>query len=287
MYTKYLIFLLALLIWVRSSDESDHEEFVVVSTTPRSPYISNLVEKIDNLHQPLVPPKHNRFPQNCKEALDQGSNVSTFYFVRPELSPRPFLVLCDMQTRGGGWTYVVNRFSGSQNFDLLWTDYKRGFGNIGAEFWLGLDNLYHLTGQQVHEVLIELEDWDFKKVYAFYNFFSVGREDEGYMLKLLGGYEGTAGDSLSYSAGSKFSTRDQFQDDFSHNCANYKGAGWWYRDCTDTLLTGKYFLRNEATNLDGIYWLAFRGPDYSLKQARMMIRPRRTNSMSPQENMNT
>lgn len=46
------------------------------------------------------------------------------------------------------------------------------------------------------------------KVYAHYTAFSIGPNSQGYPLKLLGGYSGTAGDSLSYHAGAKFSTKD-------------------------------------------------------------------------------
>lgn len=44
-----------------------------------------------------------------------------------------------METTGGGWTYFLNRFNGSQNFYLDWEDYNQGFGNLIEEFWLGLE----------------------------------------------------------------------------------------------------------------------------------------------------
>lgn len=58
------------------------------------------------------------------------------------------MVLCDMKTRGGGWTYFLNRFDGTQDFYLNWSEYKNGFGNLAGEFWLGLDNLFELTGNK-------------------------------------------------------------------------------------------------------------------------------------------
>lgn len=72
-------------------------------------------------------------------------------------------------------------------------------------------------------MLIELVDWNNTKVYAHYNFFSIGDESEGYLLKVLGEYSGTAGDSFIYHAGSRFSTKDKDQDEISDSCATLYG----------------------------------------------------------------
>lgn len=58
------------------------------------------------------------------------------------------------------------------------------------------------------ELLIELVDQNEVKSYAQYSAFSIGPYSQGYPLKVLGGYSGDAGDSLSYHAGAKFSTKD-------------------------------------------------------------------------------
>ena len=57
----------------------------------------------------------------------------------------------------------------------------------------------------------------------------VEAEDQGYRLH-IGGYSGTAGNSLSFHNGMKFSTPDRDNDKYSNsNCAqDYKG-GWWYK----------------------------------------------------------
>lgn len=63
-----------------------------------------------------------------------------------------------------------------------------------------------------------------EKTYADYATFSIGSEVEGYPLKVLGNYTGTAGDSLSYHAGSRFSTKDIDQDSWHEgSCAQAHG----------------------------------------------------------------
>lgn len=51
-----------------------------------------------------------------------------------------------MVTKGGGWTVIQKRFDGSEDFFREWRDYKFGFGNLHREFWIGLENIYQLTG---------------------------------------------------------------------------------------------------------------------------------------------
>lgn len=57
------------------------------------------------------------------------------------------------------------------------------------------------------------------------------------------------------------------------------GGAWWYRGCDTSNLNGKY-LNGEVPDTymyQGMYWGEFRGPQYSLAQARMMVRPREDN----------
>ena len=81
-----------------------------------------------------------------------------------------------MDTRGGGWAYILNRFDASLDFGQKWQSYKQGFGVPDEEVWLGLENIHHLTGSGLNELLIELVNWDLTKVYALYSSFSVAGE---------------------------------------------------------------------------------------------------------------
>ncbi|KAJ3646887.1 hypothetical protein Zmor_024452 [Zophobas morio] len=147
-------------------------------------------------------------PGDCREIQKEGYNTSGTYRIQPKISLENFLVWCDMSTKGGGWTYVLNRFDGSQNFYLSWADYKQGFGNLSGEHWLGLDHVYELTNSKPTELLFELMDWDSKTVYALYSRFQIGSEAENYQIKTLGLYNGNAGDSFRGHNGVTFSTVD-------------------------------------------------------------------------------
>lgn len=91
---------------------------------------------------------------------------------------------------------------------------QSGFGNIDGEYWLGLEGIYKLGRQEDYKLLVELEDWMGKKVYAQYSSFHLEPESEGYRLR-LGTYQGNAGDSLTSHNGKQFTTLDRDKDAFS------------------------------------------------------------------------
>uniref|UniRef100_A0A6P7GF50 Angiopoietin-1-like isoform X2 n=1 Tax=Diabrotica virgifera virgifera TaxID=50390 RepID=A0A6P7GF50_DIAVI len=121
----------------------------------------------------------NSHPRSCREILEAGNNKSGVYQIKPRTSSKPFAVLCDMETKGGGWTHIQKRFDGSQDFYLPWRDYKFGFGDLAGEFWLGLENIYHMTAFDRNELLIELTETDKNTSYAQYSTFSIGCEKDG------------------------------------------------------------------------------------------------------------
>jgi len=178
---------------------------------------------------------------------------------------------CDYVHGGGGWLVILKRFDGSQDFYKEFADYKKGFGSLDGEYWLGLDKINAVTNSGVYELRIDLEDFDGNKRYAKYSSFKVGKGPD-YVLS-LGGYAGDIGDSFGSSNGVKFSTRDFDQDtsDITNCAARFKG-GWWYEDCFEACLTGQYLIEDHDSYADGIHWRAWRGYHYSLKKADMKIR---------------
>ena len=125
--------------------------------------------------------------KNCAEVYKAGKRISGVYPIDPD-NAGAFDVCCDQTTAGGGWTVFQKRLDGSVDFFRGWDDYKRGFGSLNGEFWLGLDKIHRLTKQR-SRLRVDLEDTTGKTAYAEYDFFGVASENSKYKLS-LGTYSG-------------------------------------------------------------------------------------------------
>ncbi|KAL9989629.1 hypothetical protein ACROYT_G004196 [Oculina patagonica] len=214
-------------------------------------------------------------PKSCAQLLHDGFTSNGVYIINPD-GGKPMRVLRDMTTDGGGWTVFQKRLDGSVDFYLGWESYKNGFGDLNGEFWLGNDNLHRLTTSDDVMLRVDLEDFDGDIRYAEYTTFKVADEGDKYRL-LIGGYNGTAGDSmiavLQSAHDMQFTTNDDDNDLRSNNCAQvYKGA-WWYRSCHSANLNGLYLNGPHSSHADGVNWGKFRGHGYSLKRTEMKVKP--------------
>ncbi|XP_020389967.2 angiopoietin-related protein 7-like [Rhincodon typus] len=212
---------------------------------------------------------------DCTSLYQKNYRISGVYKLPADefLGTPEFEVYCDMETGGGGWTVIQRRKVGLSSFHRDWKQYKRGFGNIRGDFWLGNDHIFRLT-RQPSILRIDMEDWEGHTCYAEYDYFSISDELNSYKL-IIGNYNGTAKrDSLRYHNNTAFSTKDKDNDKCVDNCAYFRKGGYWYNCCTDSNLNGVYYRQGQHTqNSDGITWYGWRGSNYSLKQVEMKIRP--------------
>ena len=100
-----------------------------------------------------------------------------------------------MTTDGGGWTTFQRRMNGSVDFYVDWESYKKGFGNLEGEFWLGNDYLHRLTASASMVFRIDREDFEDDRRFAEYITLAAADESDNYRVT-IDGYRGTAGDSL-------------------------------------------------------------------------------------------
>uniref|UniRef100_A0A1I8H6X9 Fibrinogen C-terminal domain-containing protein n=1 Tax=Macrostomum lignano TaxID=282301 RepID=A0A1I8H6X9_9PLAT len=150
------------------------------------------------------------------------------------------------------WTTVQHRLSGSVDFYRNWTQYQSEFGEgPDRNYWIGLNSLYALTASGPRKLRILMKAWNDSEHWAEYSSFSVVSESDNYRLS-VSGFSGSAGigDSLTYSSGMQFSTKDADHDtDPTGNCAiRYKGA-WWFKDCFHTHPNGEY--KNSSAAIGG------------------------------------
>ncbi|KAM7344645.1 uncharacterized protein ACRADG_011288 isoform 2-T2 [Cochliomyia hominivorax] len=218
---------------------------------------------------------------SCVDLLNAGMKQSGVFYLQIRGTTYWFLkVFCEQEVSDGGWTVIQRRDDFGEpreNFNRDWADYKNGFGDPAKEFWLGNENIYMLTNNEDYILRVELEDFEGNKRYAQYSHFKIHSEADYYKLE-IDGYEGNAGDSLNDpwygSNNSPFSTYNRDNDRSSLNCASMLKGGWWWKSCGRGL-NGLYLHDpQDLTARQGIVWFRWRGWDYTLKKATMMIRPR-------------
>ena len=228
-------------------------------------------------------------PVDCKAWQKLGIKKNGVYPIKPDNGPtfqvQIFYILihlfffltcmqvyCDMETDGGGWTVFQRRQDGSVDFYKYWVDYEYGFGNLTEEFWLGLSKINYLTKKGSHSLRVDLGDFSNNKAYAQYSSFIIGNSASKYTLT-VGGYSGTAGNSLAYHSGKKFSTRDNDNDKLTDRCPRERKGAWWFEHCNFSHLNGLYYHNpKDASGENGINWRGWKGNGYSLKFSEMKTR---------------
>ena len=200
-----------------------------------------------------------------------GCRRSGVYTIDPGCG-KPFSVWCNMNN-GGGWTVFQRRRDGSVDFYRGWAEFVSGFGDVKGEHWLGLKKISCLAGAKpVAQLRVDLADFEGNHKYAHYSYFSVGNPSTNYKLS-VGGYSGTAGDSLRVlHNGMQFSTDDRDNDRVNHNCAVSHRGGWWYNNCHVSNLNGLYL--SGASDDRGMRWSTFNTAvgSYSMKWTEMKLR---------------
>ncbi|XP_033750792.1 ficolin-3-like [Pecten maximus] len=187
-------------------------------------------------------------------------------------------LFCDMDTEDGPWTVIQRRINGNVDFFRNWNDYKKGFGDLYGDFWIGNDIL-HLLTNSLNILRVGLETWDGTRGYAQYSKFQVDDEGQNYRCNVyVPGYTGNiSGESLGHSDGQPFSTFDRDNDVSPHpphsNCAVTHQGAWWFRQCTGTNLNGR-FQQDNGDSIKAMFWWHFPPGRVNapLRKAWMMIR---------------
>ncbi|KAH9525857.1 hypothetical protein Btru_002569 [Bulinus truncatus] len=178
--------------------------------------------------------------------------------------------LCDTKTDGGGWIVIQRRTNKDTDFTRNWEKYKKGFGPICSDYWLGNGYIQRITSSGLFELRIDML-YDQNKYYATYKEFYIDNERKNYTLH-ISGFEGNTKDNLAGHNDKPFSTPDKDNDVSGRHCAKEYGAGWWYSDCHHSNLNGMF----NATKTYGksVTWESVSGEYDTLAAVEMKIRER-------------
>ncbi|XP_034386486.1 angiopoietin-related protein 4-like [Cyclopterus lumpus] len=218
--------------------------------------------------------------RNCHDLFVRGQRASGIYKIQPQ-SSQPFNALCEM-TSEGGWTVIQKRQDGSKNFNQLWESYKKGFGNLNGEFWLGLEKIHSLAKQGQYVLQVELSDWVGEQRREARYRLQLEGEEKKFALHLQ--QESSSGSQEKIMAteesGLPFSTADRDNDlSTDVNCAELLSGGWWFSSCGESNLNGRYprrpsvLRRQQQSRRQEMFWSSTKGQNNSVKATLLKIAP--------------
>ncbi|XP_013109646.2 protein scabrous [Stomoxys calcitrans] len=221
----------------------------------------SLVAKLENVEQQFES-IIAKLPKDCSEVTpsEDAPTNDGLYMIAPTGDHHPQMAHCTAD----GWTSIQRRYDGSADFNRSWEDYANGFGSPAGEFWIGNEQLHHLTLNNCTQLRVLMQDIYDNVWLAEYGQFYISSRSDGYRLH-IGGYSGNASDALDYQQGMQFSAIDVDRDISQTHCAaNYEG-GWWFSHCQHANLNGRYNL--------GLTWFdAQRNEWIAVKSSQMMIK---------------
>ncbi|XP_033119285.1 uncharacterized protein LOC117118721 [Anneissia japonica] len=159
------------------------------------------------------------------------------------------LVVCEIKDKEG-WTVLQKRQNSSFNFNRTWEEYRRGFGDLRSDFWLGNEFIYKLTSGGKFHLRIEAHTRTGNVFSATYASFKIRQESENYKLSVGDtiGQNDDGGHAFFEASSTSFSTYDRDNDqNKDKNCASEGGGGWWFRLCWNSCyFNGLYTLSSKC-----------------------------------------
>ena len=208
----------------------------------------------------------------CREWREMGYTEDGVYYIFH--NRRKARAKCVMHTQKP-WTIIHKRSDGSTNFNNLWEDYKKGFGDPNGEYWLGNEMIHQLTKDR--EVFIMFKLWAFDE-YKEIRFKGFSIEDEANKYRLRTGERNFGSPALTNDwldlNGTYFTTPDKDHDTWAGgNCALNNKSAWWFKNCGPIDLNNVYSHTATIDHKKGIYWKGFRNTTESMKKVIIYKRP--------------
>ncbi|XP_028392900.1 uncharacterized protein LOC114517402 [Dendronephthya gigantea] len=211
-------------------------------------------------HQSTILCEKVAIVRSCSEVSTKYARSESGYYSFHTGRPKIINAYCDLNSPDGAWTVLQRRVYNTPPLNYsskTWANYKDGFGDSESNFWLGNKNIHELTKTR-QRLKITLWTADFNVYEAIYEDFTVGDEASKFVLN-FGAYSGTAGDSLSYHRGMKFSTVDEANfPKLSDACTSSHPGGWWFNGCVESNLNGVF--TSKTNNPNTVYWKTISQP---------------------------
>ena len=132
------------------------------------------------------------------------------------------------------WNVILRHRDGNANFNAPLALLKNGFDDLpSSEYYLGNHALWFITRRSHFMLRVDMWTLDGRFIHAEYSGFSLGSDEELYLLGLNEYVSGSAGDGgLVSHSGSGFFTPD-FDTSYPANCSDFHNASWWYLENTN------------------------------------------------------
>ncbi|KAL8584946.1 hypothetical protein ACOMHN_043582 [Nucella lapillus] len=213
-----------------------------------------------------------RLMLDCTEGLQSGHypKMSGIYKARPLKSPGPISLYCDSSAHN----LILKRWLGNVTFNVTMKNYVTGFGKVGQDFWLGLENFHLLTTTNgfTYTLGVQLNNLSSSSFFQhYYRGFRVKGKAEGYSMTFTkSAYASSPAtplkDCFTPLKDFSFSTYDNDNDNNSNrNCAADYGGGWWYGpNCSQCNLVGQlrwHSLTRVPGSVSEVFWLPGMKPE--------------------------
>ena len=237
---------------------------------------------------------HVIYVADCSSIFDFGYTESGVYPIWIKQKFQSIYLRCDMDTANSetskrGWSVIQRRVNGKINFEKGWDDYVRGFGSLTSEYWVGLENIYHLTLQnellydgtvyfKYPQLRIDLEDWDGIKAFVEHERYAILSKESNYRIDIIYGTHGPAvlGKYPSALNPVEFSAFDADNDQSpgTNMARKYRSGWWWFRLYPSGSLNGPYPKiegKMSAYNIYWVYWERINPNNTALKHITMKL----------------
>ncbi|KAK7082262.1 cell surface pattern recognition receptor signaling pathway [Halocaridina rubra] len=221
--------------------------------------------------------------KDCAGHQYEGATQSGIYEIYPS-ECYGVRVWCDLETDGGGWTVFLNRQEQpkQENFTRTWEEYRDGFGDVSAEYWLGNEILHQLTAKDEHVLRVDAEDFNQSRRWGVWERFRVEDEEHNYkLLSVMYSSNSTLGDGLLWHSGMQFSTIDRDNDKHKGSCSDEYKGGWWYNVCHNANPTGILVNSDDFDSVGWVYWSPRQYKWASLRFLQMKLRPKAFGTPDP------